>query len=448
MRCRVIAWRRSAIFPSQKNWRSWNSPSLSHCKVNKLSCTPPTRLTGSEIDHNFSRAHRIVTTGILPIVEQYGKHSEAVWEGSKFWKQFFEASANVSLSGYEAPDQDESLTHEDTQQSQLYEDETEEGDTVTGATATPPRVSSTREDDAESTITFDSPSLGHSTPRAPPSTNRRRIKDSEYGKEEEELQYAGLSSPYEALKEEFEGLPGSKTPKLEPVTPGKSQALPDMTGFDSSPFVQPTTGKKPFFHQDPLLHRVLDKTYRVQATPIISPRKYKPTGAFTPGAAQRSALTPSGTSSKLPRWAEDSSPPSSPPPQLRAEIFSPLKAPRTPGVSVQTPAKGRMPMSINRTGGTVFDDSDDEEEGDIGFSPPKTIQFHIPQSKLMQTPGNDPACVSYFDVLTIKSAREASRRIVDDLLMTAGGDITDSTGGMDDDSPSVVRRQVDLDDSF
>ena len=36
-----------------------------------------------EIDHNFSRAHRIVTTSILPIVEQYAKHSEAVWEGSK-----------------------------------------------------------------------------------------------------------------------------------------------------------------------------------------------------------------------------------------------------------------------------------------------------------------------------------------------------------------------------
>jgi hypothetical protein len=44
---------------------------------------PPTRLTAAEIDHNFSRAHRIVTTGILPIVENYGKHSEAVWEGSK-----------------------------------------------------------------------------------------------------------------------------------------------------------------------------------------------------------------------------------------------------------------------------------------------------------------------------------------------------------------------------
>ena len=36
-----------------------------------------------EIDHNFSRAHRIVTSSILPIVEQYADHSKAVWEGSK-----------------------------------------------------------------------------------------------------------------------------------------------------------------------------------------------------------------------------------------------------------------------------------------------------------------------------------------------------------------------------
>ncbi|KAK5276750.1 DASH complex subunit ask1, partial [Cryomyces antarcticus] len=35
-------------------------------------------------------------------------------------------------------------------------------------------------------------------------------------------------------------------------------------------------------------------------------------------------------------------------------------------------------------------------------------------------------------------AREASRRIVEDLLMTAGGDITDDVEG--ENSPSVVRR--------
>lgn len=40
-------------------------------------------LTLQEIDHNFSKAHRIVTTSILPIVEQYAKHSNDVWEGSK-----------------------------------------------------------------------------------------------------------------------------------------------------------------------------------------------------------------------------------------------------------------------------------------------------------------------------------------------------------------------------
>lgn len=40
-------------------------------------------LTLQEIDSNFSKAHRIVTTSILPIVEEYAKHSSDVWEGSK-----------------------------------------------------------------------------------------------------------------------------------------------------------------------------------------------------------------------------------------------------------------------------------------------------------------------------------------------------------------------------
>lgn len=40
-------------------------------------------LTLQEIDHNFSKAHRIVTTSILPVVEQYGEHSKNVWEASR-----------------------------------------------------------------------------------------------------------------------------------------------------------------------------------------------------------------------------------------------------------------------------------------------------------------------------------------------------------------------------
>ncbi|KAJ4351063.1 hypothetical protein N0V95_004167 [Ascochyta clinopodiicola] len=386
-------------------------------------------LTLQEIDHNFSRAHRIVTTGILPIIEQYGKHSEAVWEGSKFWKQFFEASANVSLSGYEAP-QEDSIAQDDTHDSETYGDEETMTGDATGQGAITPQRATSSHGELEDTMTLDSPSMGHSTPGMPHSLRKGRNGDGEeLDAEEEAPQFAGLSSPYETLREELEGGPhGSRTPRFEPVTPGKSQTLPDMMGFDSSPFVQPTTSKKPHFNQDPLMHRVLDKTFRVQATPLVSPRKYKPTGAFTPSAAHRAAPTPRGAAAnaRLPKW-DDSSPPSSPAPQLRADIFSPVKTPRTPGVSIQTPAKGKQPMSAGRDQDYV-DYSDDDE---LDFSPPKTIQFHIPQTKLLQTP-----------------AREASRRIVDDLLMTAGGDFTDTTNGMEDDSPSVVRRQVDLDDSF
>lgn len=36
-----------------------------------------------EIDHNFSKAHRIVTSSILPVVEQYTEQSRDVWEASK-----------------------------------------------------------------------------------------------------------------------------------------------------------------------------------------------------------------------------------------------------------------------------------------------------------------------------------------------------------------------------
>jgi DASH complex subunit ASK1 len=40
-------------------------------------------LTLQEIDHNFSRAHRIITTSILPVVSEYKETSRDVWEGAK-----------------------------------------------------------------------------------------------------------------------------------------------------------------------------------------------------------------------------------------------------------------------------------------------------------------------------------------------------------------------------
>jgi len=89
----------------------------------------------------------------------------------------------------------------------------------------------------------------------------------------------------------------------------------------------------------------------------------------------------------------------------------------------------RRGTSTRKTGNWDSDDDldDDEDTAVFGRSPPKTMQFHIPQNRLLKTP-----------------AKEASKRIVSDLLLTAGGsgDITDEYGN----SPSVIHRTEGLED--
>jgi DASH complex subunit ASK1 len=154
-------------------------------------------------------------------------------------------------------------------------------------------------------------------------------------------------------------------------------------------------------NKDPLLHRLLDKNYRIQATP------HKPAYRISP-------LKSNQPKKETPTWKDDS-PGSSPEmavPTLRSEAFmSPYKSnarqrlaaatqgPRTPGVSVQTPATARKTRDVFAEESTIasgkkkyeIDWESDEEDEDIdlyaGMSPPKTIQFALPPSKLLQTPG-------------------------------------------------------------
>jgi DASH complex subunit ASK1 len=236
-----------------------------------------------------------------------------------------------------------------------------------------------------------SPSLAHnhSTPRAPRSGKRSQASHAITG-----ATFADYPSPYEALKRELHG--GAASPGPEPITPGKRQALPDMSMTpESSPFIAPNTqlrGSAAPVNDDPLFHRVLDKTYRIAATPHTG-RKQKPSVGFTPGTATHAAPS---------RWTDDSSPPSSPAPQLRADIFSsPMKAPRTPGVSVQrTPARGQgnsvKPQYTQTTQRGMWDSESDDEDDGLDFSPPKTMQFHVPQSRLLQTPGM--LCLAFNDM--------------------------------------------------
>ncbi|KAI3533766.1 Spc97/Spc98 family protein [Colletotrichum filicis] len=414
-------------------------------------------LTLQEIDHNFSKAHRIVTTNILPIVEQYGEHSRNVWDASKFWKQFFEASANVSLSGYE-----ENANNGNDETGATEEESTVQEDTSVDYTRTPQQQRTEGEDmtivsTADSTFraddsVLDDNDLTGSTPR-PPKTKTMKP------------QFSNLESPYETLKRELKGEPPAPHEEddenedlgLEEdstvLFAQHTARLPDMSMTPRSSFAPPQQQQS---HKDPLMHRMLDKTFRIQATPHKGP-------TYRVSPLKRDDKNKE--KENVPAWQQDS-PMSSPVmavPKLRSEAFmSPIKSnarqrlaaatasagPRTPGVSVQTPGGARKTKDVFATKGNYDDDtttdlgakfdkqryeidweSDSDEDHGLygGMSPPKTIQFALPPSKLLQTP-----------------AREASKRIVDDILLTAGAEPESS-----EYSPTMVKMNEDiLNESF
>lgn len=404
----------------------------------------------------------------------------------QFWKQFFEASANVSLSGYEEAAENDDVTTEEivtevpedyaTPQAQRYE-------YAALGTAT------TTQKYRDEVSSLDSSSLAtpHLTSQDIETRSANRgAANRDHGRLNETSRY---SSPYEVLKQELQdelsfkskptaskassSKPRSADPSdseplinrdKDPRTPGHARFQPpsQTPGAQRSPYISTDTQQRTRrTNPDPLLHRVLDKNYRVQATPHTARRTADTTRTY-----------------ELSRTLEavDSSPfsPDLAAPTLRAEIFGsparPARAPaasRTPGISVQASARsmGQLPSErgprieeATFTDNKAWDSGSDADDT-LGMSPPKTMQFHVPAGRLLQTP-----------------AREASKRIVDDLLLTAGGgaSVTNELAGLDlnldldldlagwdeeaeagpglaDDSPSIVRtarREMLEDDTF
>lgn len=245
----------------------------------------------------------------------------------------------------------------------------------------------------------------HSTPRAPAQPTDEDMTISSI---ERSSSYENLRKQINDSKAPFD-MPDSST---LPSTPGRRPFFPPDASVTpmSSPFIPPVSSAKnpPAWRgdsqyqkpSDPVLHHVLDKTYRIQATPLG--KGYRNVG-HSASMHSKFTVTPKAATSTS-RYAFDDSPISSPEPeapQMHSEIFSsPIKGvdatPGTnrkrrtssnrargtpkPGTSVLTPAKkygGHRPVW----------DSDDDLDEDFGPSPPKTMQFHIPQSRLMKTPG-------------------------------------------------------------
>ena len=334
-----------------------------------------------------------------------------------------------------------------------------EGDVSTatgGANESALQVDESLLDDAE---------LSGSTPR-PPATKTMKTE------------FADLESPYESMKRNMDAEGGDTTVLRDDdeedtsvLFAQRTARLPDMSmtprGRFQSPLNRDQSAQK---SKDPLLHRVLDKSYRIQATPHKPALRISPLKGTDKGKGKES--TPAA-----PSWQRDS-PMSSPEmavPKLRSEAFmSPIKArqrlaaaaaanqgPRTPGVSVQTPGTARKTKNVfAEEDDTGVADQKDEIDWDIGepvddddldlyagMSPPKTIQFALPPSKLLQTPGTytDELCQARSEAnLGTSTAREASKKIVDNILLDAGADLESS-----EYSPTMVKMNADiLDDSF
>ncbi|KAF8465544.1 DASH complex subunit Ask1-domain-containing protein [Kalaharituber pfeilii] len=459
-------------------------------------------LTLQEIDHNFNKAHRIVTSSIIPVVERYGAESRTVWEGSKFWKQFFEASANVSLDRYEEPtttfseDQStrrhnevgENTTREQSyyteeggdERTQEYYDE-EEDVTITGSKERSRKHEGDENFQLEDVLDDESMlDLEQSTPKGQRVTKWADI-DSPYQKMKKELMASKeplTTQKPRAFQDKDDDILGS-SPEEPPGLPERLQSYshapstPRRGGGpshrarprpnpvtkledDDLPFRPPQRGTTQ--NQDPLLHRVFDKNWRVQATPRgkSQPSRYRNLPSATPQRrgglfsshirTQPAAATSKSTSHPFEDDDDDlfSSPPDSPaPPELQTQIFdSPIRRPARSAVNIpstiassatastirrfqagdnpKTPSRHTSshrpkppiphPLSAKKMAYAGGDDDDDELLLSPGFSPPVTIQFSLPQRTILATP-----------------ARQASKMLVQDILRTAGADESTST---------------------
>ena len=444
----------------------------------------------------------------------------------QFWKQFFEAAANVSLSGYEelANEPTNDGANETTEYTGV--DESRDETVVGGGGGTPAggeasAMDYTRDD---SVLSDGGGDLSGSTPRAPTRTMSMRLPSSHQKQPSTHSstnpQIADMDSPYENLRREMaaskakpqvkaEAEDGDESTLMhfddndndtaeEELLAQRTARLPDMS---MTPRQSLDERNKRLLEdeqaalrrqKDPLMHRVLGKDYRIQATPHRSPQR--PRLHVGAGAKdirqkelereeQREKEKQKEKEKQRSAWSSPMSSPEMAVPKLRSAAFlSPLKqayrsklaaatassnGPRTPGVSVQTPRPKRTAASAfddDESGAPDasgrdyrefkgnneyneykdYDDNDDNGDGwssgdDLygGMSPPKTISFALPPSKLLQTP-----------------AREASKRIVKDILMTAGEDPDEDSldlddGGLSEYSPTMVKTNANiLDDTF
>lgn len=277
-------------------------------------------LTLQEIDENFARAHQVVTARILPAMRAYEASCSHTWQAARFWKQFFEASAQVSLTQQPLEELENTTT--------IYE---------------PEQTHSVAHSGAEH-LTRDSEEM-----LSPPRLSTSRYVPHSQG--------SSIDTPFERLRRDVEAS------RAEDMT--QSHVLP---AADLSVANDPSMA----LSDVPRSSSPLKARRRSSARPRVS---------VAPGQ-DGVPSNPFATGDTVRMWNGIA--------DLRR---TPLRAERAPRA-------------------TDDDDEDTSLALPEGMSPPVTMQFSVPPSTYLKTP-----------------AREAARRVVDDLLRSVGGADADASAG-------------------
>ncbi|CAD6890516.1 unnamed protein product [Tilletia controversa] len=314
-------------------------------------------LTLQDIDANLSAAHQTVTSKILPAVKRYGVASARTWQGAKFWMKFFEAAADVSLSGtssglragqdeHGADETESDLLHDgdDITQSQgadEYDDDDEQQESPVAAHA-PRGKEETRKQEAKPNLDDDDPD--YSFDMAQLRDNLPVSSSIHYG------QLANASEPRSSRI--------STTPRAEPRRSKISSEVPDpRAAGTTTPEERPLSSSVRVLNAEASARR-WDGIADLRSTPLNARGKRFGARVGAASGSKRLSASPRKTSTVsryVPEWS---------------------------------------------------DDEEQDDEGDslpplIGMSPPRTIQFSVPRSRYMNTP-----------------AKEAARQMVDDVLRT------------------------------
>ncbi|PWN45633.1 hypothetical protein IE81DRAFT_363871 [Ceraceosorus guamensis] len=408
-------------------------------------------LTLQEIDANFAQAHQIVTGRILPAVKRYGVASARTWQGARFWKHFFEVSANLSLStsggdadavdgvggdvsgGRDEQGADQTLTLDDPGRPHRKSAHTPGGRSRAAARGGD-EDSLDQIEGADDSDDLDASGFFHSLKHARASSplgTKVRGTAADADESASDASWAPVESPFERLKKEVESNLGASqadtsnaTSILEHHRAERARQLASGADASSSEMAPPPRtsaagGKTPKKGgATPLARRALlnsaspAKTTalpRITATPRGAARRGNP---FAPASARKG-------------MAEDQSGALVPPESVRRwDGIADLR--KTPLASSRKAFGGRIMGKENahsqghqgeaRQQTQANDDSDEDDEGSLalppGMSPPVTMRFSVPQSRYSKTP-----------------AKEAARMVVDDLLRTVGGYSPSDHGG-------------------